>query len=113
MRYTEAQKARIRGMIEAFEGAQQHLAAAVSTGSGICHALDIWAVSDLAHYRSRRDARDDARGLIQRALQGCAYLENWQRLQRSGDQGGAPRVTFFAPRKRWLDQLIADCRAAL
>jgi hypothetical protein len=103
--YTEAQKVRIRGMATAFQGAKAQLQRAVDFNGGICLALRFWQSGVPGSDR----AAIDARLLVQRAIAGYAYLENWQR--KSGRY--RPNFRDFAIRHQWLDQLIRDCKAAL
>lgn len=109
--YTDQQKDRIRGMIEAFEGARQHLATSSESGKGICYALYLWVNDSVGE---RNPAAEDAQNLIARALRPHAYLEGWQNAGFVLD-GSLRRKSAAALqlRHRWLDQLVADCKAAL
>lgn len=112
MQYTDEQKARIRGMVGAFEGARRHLDDADHPAPGICAALQRWVYKDGMPLRSRIAVGWDAKQLVWRALgRDCLWLEDWQRTN------GVPVNKTEAQRRRarhaWLDKLIADCKAAL
>ncbi len=107
--YTEEQKARIRGMIEAFEGCREYLHHNVKCGRGICAALRAWSYDDYADCDRRAQAKQDASQLITRAMPWKPYLENWQGVSTYS----TPFKTRLANRHAWLDKLIADCKAAL
>lgn len=104
--YTKAEKARIRGMVEVFKEAKRKLSTESSSRHGLC-----WYVSNTDnHYKARIDALD----LIERGLESYAWFHNWAadhnpRIRRAYPFGR--RMTKL--RKQWLDQLIADCEAAL
>ncbi len=104
--YTETQKTRIRGMIEAFEGCREYLHHNVKAHRGICAALRRWSDDNAT---LRLQARRDAVQLITRAIPWKPYLENWQGVNRYD----VPFETRLANRRAWLDKLIADCKAAL
>lgn len=104
--YTEAQKTRIRGMIEAFEGCREHLRYNVKVHRGICSSLRDWCDYD---YDRRFRATLDATQLITRAIPWRPYLEHWQGVEPRS----VPFETRLANRHAWLDKLIADCKAAL
>lgn len=110
--YTEDQKARIRGMIEAFEGCREFLRESAGLGAGICHAMSLWAMRGSSSYPNERwKARTDARDLLSLALgDKYRYLEDWQYLYTGERRTYKRSVTN---RLRWLDQLVTDCKAAL
>lgn len=111
-KYDDEQKARIRGMIEAFEGAQTHLYRAVKSGSGICWAIDIWLCQVYSHPGKwdRAASASDAKGLIRRALGKYQWLGSWQ----IGEGHPYTRGMDSLPvREAWIDKLITDCKAAL
>lgn len=106
--YTDQQKARIRGMIEAFEGCRRYL----KKRQGICAALSAWRWNG----DDRFQAHYDAGRLIDRALDGYAWLDSW--LWNNDARSKAPLSSrsaeeMLAIRHLWLDKLIADCKAVL
>ena len=110
--YNDEQKARIRGMIAAFEGAKKHLLRSVKSGSGICWAIELWLYAD--YYEpgkwDRANWAYDAKQLIRRALGSYPWLGSWQ----IGEGHQYTRGMDSLPvRRAWLDQLITDCKAAL
>lgn len=114
IKYNDEQKARIRGMIEAFQGAKPRLRDATLRGVGICDALDDWFYhrnsEDFSReYVTLKPKHKDAKALIRRALGDYLFLEDWQR-QEGVNWLGARR---YADRRRWLNQLIHDCEMAL
>lgn len=114
IKYTDEQKYRIRGMIEALQGAKPHLRAATLVGSGICGALDDWFYNRPSDdfqrdYDTLKPKHRDARSLIRRALGNYLFLEDWQ----SQTHVIWLRARRYADRLRWLDQLIHDCEMAL
>lgn len=100
--YTEDKKAHIRGMIRAFKGAKKHLVSSY----GVCYAICQWRNEAFA-FHSQDAAR--AKRLVARALGNHVWLESW--LYERGHEPSSAEL--FKLRKQWLDQLIADCEAAL
>lgn len=105
--YTDEQKKRIAAMIEAFKGCRKYLHA---DGAGICWALNAYA--KIRDDEASEVAAACARSLISRAL-GPAHmwLDTWVRYNNTHRLFS--RRDMLALRHRWLDQLIADCEAAL
>lgn len=70
--------------------------------------------SHIPRAHAAQSAKIDAYNLIERALDPYHWFHNWVRdhnshLGRVEDYG----LKMTKLRKRWLDQLIADCEAAL
>lgn len=102
--YTDEEKKRIAGMVEAFKGCRKYLRA---DGTGICWALVTYAstgdeAADIAAHNARR--------LVRRALGVYPWLDDWL---RSRNLRYFSFTETMALRNLWLDQLIADCEAAL
>lgn len=104
--YTKAEKARIRKMIEVFKDVRRELSTEHSTRCGLC-----WYVSNAdSHYKARIDALD----LIDRGLESHSWFHNWVAARNPHLRCALPfGRTMTTLRKQWLNQLIADCEAAL
>lgn len=113
--YTESEKARVRDMIVVFQEAQKTLRQAVcKDGAGLCWAIHLTMTK--ANAGTHSTARDDAADLVKRSLAGSTYLESWQALHHGipyPRHKDGSRGRRLGDRRRWLNQLIRDCQAAL
>lgn len=101
--YTDEQKKRIAGMVEAFKGCKAEFAS--NPRYGLCYALSDWLAR-----ADQVQAYEDANKLVTRALDGHVWLESWLHETQGIE---IHTVDMAALRLRWVDQLIADCEAAL
>lgn len=111
--YTENEKARIRDMIVVFQEAQKTVRQSVRNGGGLCFAISLTKRQSTG---TSIRARIDAASLVMRSIAGHMFLEGWQASRgrpwpRSRKDG--TYIRRLGDRRRWLDQLIRDCQAAL